>query len=385
MTQHSRRHLLLVAVLGAAALAITGCAPATTGPARSSTHGAAKHSPAPSAAPALDTAAPAPRLAIPCASLVPSAEITAYEGSVTLLQPSTIAAGDLSDSAGLIPTADYLRQAGNIDCIWSAGPVDHYAQDSTSVSQYIEITVQFDAASEWSANAPGYGIDGDDGGECDVDAVGGQCLLDHLVGTGTWIEVSSRKAQGNDPDQIQNIMNSAVAAVTAAGTPAAPTTTQTGTLPLGTNCTDFATMASIQAAVGSTGTVTASVLPSVPDDPTDIANWSASENQLAARPCAFTSGAATQVQLAWLPGGAWAWAEDKTQSLADVPLQSLTLTGLRAPDTAAIRCATGNASCIVDLVLGGNWIEATVPTTSTAADRRTAAIAVAQAIVTKLS
>jgi hypothetical protein len=36
-------------------------------------------------------------------------------------------------------------------------------------------------------------------------------------------------------------------------------------------------------------------------------------------------------------------------------------------------------------VLGGNWIESTVPATSTAPNKRTAATAVAQAIVTKLS
>jgi hypothetical protein len=98
----------------------------------------------------------------------------------------------------------------------------------------------------------------------------------------------------------------------------------------------------------------------------------------------FATGSTTQVQLAWIPGGAWAWAEDKTQPLADAPLQPLSLTGLGANDSASIRCASGSASCVVDLILGGDWIEATVPASSTAADKRAAATAVAQAIVTHL-
>ncbi|HEY5230563.1 MAG TPA: hypothetical protein VIJ11_06710, partial [Galbitalea sp.] len=83
-------------------------------------------------------------------------------------------------------------------------------------------------------------------------------------------------------------------------------------------------------------------------------------------------------------GGAWAWAEDKTQTLADAPLQTLHLTGLAVHDGAWIRCAAANASCIVDLTLGGDWIEVAVPATSTAANKRAAVTALAQAVVTKL-
>jgi hypothetical protein len=324
-------------------------------------------------------------LNVPCTSLATPAEITGYEGAVSAVPTAALAAGDLADAANQLPGSDYIREAGGIDCIWSASasPVDHYTTSTDGVPANIEISVQFNAAHAWSLYTPGLGVSGDEGGECDVDIVGGQCLSYHLVGGSTWINISTRKAQGSDPNLIENILNTAVAAVTAAGTPAAPTTPEAGTLALGTQCTDFASTAAVASAVGTSAAVTAST-PSQGAETGDIPEWFAAQDSLKDHPCIFTTGTTTQAQIAWIPGGAWAWAEDKTQTLADAPLQALHLTGLGPNDTASIRCAASDASCIVDLVLGGNWVEATVPATSTAASKRSAATAVAQAIVTKL-
>jgi hypothetical protein len=141
--------------------------------------------------------------------------------------------------------------------------------------------------------------------------------------------------------------------------------------------------AAVGTAVGTNAPITATV-PDQGQAQYALQNWYASQNLLKDHPCVFQSGSTIQANLAWIPGGAWAWAEDKTQALADAPLQTLSLTGLHVNDGAWIRCAAANAACTVDLILGGNWIEATVPATSTAANKRTAATAVAQAIVTKL-
>jgi hypothetical protein len=388
MTQRIPRALLVFLAVSAVTVGLAGCAPATTNGAGSSPgHATSTHTPIriKKIPPALDVTAPASRLSLPCTSLATQAVITGYQGPVTLVQPAALAAGDLADADNMIPSADYVRDAGGIDCIWSTGPVDHFDQTSNKVPSYIEITVQFDAQHAWSLEGPAIGLDGNDpsdGGECDVDLVGSICQLDHLVGAGTWIDVLGRHSTG--ANDIEAIHDSVIAAVTAAGTPTAPTTPQAGTLALGTLCTDFASTSAVQTALGTSAAIAASTPLQGSNDYSIIPVEYAAQDTLKDHPCIFTAGAATIAQVAWLPGGAWAWAEDKTQALADAPLQTLHLTGLGVNDGAWIRCAAANASCVVDLTLGGNWIEVALPATSTATNKRSAVAALAQAVVTKL-
>ena len=304
-------------------------------------------------------------------------------GAVTLVQPAALAAGDLADASNLIPSSDYIREAGGIDCIWSTGPVDHSEATDVTVPSYLEITVQFDAAHAWSIEGPAMGAENGDAGECDVDGVGSICQLDHLVGTGTWIDILGRHSTGGG-NEIGSLHDSVIAAVTAAGTPSAPIVPQVGTLTLGTQCTDFASTGAVQTALGTSAAIAASTPSQGADDYEPIPVEYAAQDSLKDHPCTFTSGSTTVAQVAWLPGGAWAWAEDKTQTLADAPLQSLQLAGLGVHGGAWIRCAASDASCVVDLVLGGDWIEVAIPATSVATNKRSAATALAQAVVTKL-
>jgi hypothetical protein len=323
--------------------------------------------------------APAPRLNIPCDTLVPQSAVTGYQGAVTLVQPSELAVGDLADADSLLPSADYIRETGGIQCIWSAGPVDNYLGFNGPVPALLEVTVQFDALSTWNIAASDFGVEGNSGGECDVDDPGSICQNEDLVGTSTWIEIYSRHATG--AGEVSLVENAARAAVTAAGTPSALPTPDAGTVPLGGQCTAIASTAEVASAVGTSSALTTSV-PDQGQADSAIQNWVAAQNQLNDHPCYYSAGSTVQAKLAWIPGGAWAWAEDKTQTLADSPLQTLAVTGLKAHEGAWIRCAASDASCIVDLVLGGNWIEATVPATSTAANKRTAATALAKSIAT---
>jgi hypothetical protein len=388
MTQQSPRAAIALVALAVAALALAGCAPATTaGATAGATHAPVKHTPVKHVAPALDTTAPAAQISTPCSSLVTPAEITAWQGSgVTAVAPAALAAGDLADASIQVPAADYIREAGGLVCLWSAGPVDEYLQGNGTVPSFLEITVQFGAGAEYALNAPGLGAENGRAGECDVDDPGSICQNDDLLGNGTWVEILSRHAVGTGTggDDIGTIETSVLAAVTAAGSPTGSTAPESGTTALGTQCTDFASTTDIQSAVGSAVTASTPDQGQTGTDPqTPI--WYPSQDVLKDHPCVFSTGSAVQARLAWIPGGAWAWAENKTQALADAPLQSLHLTGLGANDSASIRCAPGDAACVVDLVVGGNWIEAAVPASSTAANKRTAATAVAQAIVTHLA
>jgi hypothetical protein len=378
-----RLALLLAAIT---TLALVGCAPAVSGVTKGGgtkvgpptvSHPTAKPTRKP-ITPALDTAAPAARVNIPCNTLVPPSAVTGYQGSVPLIAQPALAAGDLADATNLLPAADYIRQAGGIQCLWAAGPVDNYLDGASPVPALLEVTVQFDAASTWPTVAQEIGAVNGSGGDCDVDSPGSVCQTEDLVNGTTWIEIYSRHAVG--AGEVSLIEDAAIASVKAAGTPSTLPTPQTGTLPLGTSCTALLPTTAAATGLGVSGALTAAV-PDQGQINYDLENWVASQNLLNDHPCVYSTGATAQATLAWIPGGAWAWAEDKTQSLANSPLTTLSLTGLHVHDGAWIRCASGNASCTVDLVLGGNWIEATVPASSTAGNKRTAATALAQAIV----
>ncbi len=390
MTPHRLRAPFALVALTATAFALAGCAPATTpgGSTPPATHAPAAHSPAKKSAPALDTTPPAELVSTPCSSLITPKELTDWQGSgVVAVAPALIAAGDLADTSIQIPAADYVRDAGGLVCLWSAGPVDDFGTGDAPEPSYLLITVQFNAGSQYALNAPGLGVvGGNRAGECDVDDPGSICQNDDLVGSGTWVEILSRHAVGTGAglNGIGTIEDSVLAALTAAGNPTGAAAPETGTTPLGSQCTDFADPAAIQAAVGSAVTASTPDQGQTGTDP-ETPIWFPSQDALKDHPCVFSTGSTVQAKLSWLPGGAWAWAENRSQALADAPLQALHVTGLGANDSASIRCAAGDASCVVDLVLGGNWIESTVPATSTAPNKRTAATAVAQAIVTKLS
>jgi hypothetical protein len=388
MTFHSPRTLLFAAALTAVVLGTVGCAPATSAPTASATSGAVsrtRHTPVRHLPPALDTKVPAAQITTPCSALITPQELTDWQGTgTTAIAPALVAAGDLSDPVIQLPVSDYVRAAGGLDCLWAAGPYDHYNPDPSAVPSYLEVTLQFNATAEYNLNAASLGASGGRAGECDVDDPGSICQIDDLVGT-TWIEIYSRKAVGTGAggNGIGTIETSVIAAVTAAGTPTGTPVPQTGTTQLGTQCTSFATTAAIQTAVGSSAALTATtpsqaqVFGSALSTPV----WIPSQDALKNHPCDFNSGATTQATIAWIPGGAWAWNEDKAQTLANAPLQTLHVSGEQAGDAAWIRCASSDSSCTVDLVLGGNWIETTVPATSTAGNKRTAVTKVAADIV----
>jgi len=101
---------------------------------------------------------------------------------------------------------------------------------------------------------------------------------------------------------------------------------------------------------------------------------------------AFLDSDAGVGSLATLPGGAWAWDEARTfLTLPSVP-EAVTIAGLSADDEAWLRCAPGDAYCLIDLVIGGNWVEAYVwpDDAGFSIDRRAGALAIGEAIVASL-
>jgi hypothetical protein len=89
-----------------------------------------------------------------------------------------------------------------------------------------------------------------------------------------------------------------------------------------------------------------------------------------------------------LPGGAWAWEEARAFITVPSVPEPVAIAGLAATDQAWIRCAPADTSCLVDLVVGGNWISVDVWSDQgmgpLGVDRRTAAITLATVIVGNL-
>jgi hypothetical protein len=375
-----------IILAAAATLALVGCAPASTSPTSSPTGGASSTPTPTPPPPALDQTAPAARIATPCSSLLTPQQLTNWQGPGTsLVASAAVAAGDLANATVQIPVSDYVRAAGGLDCLWSAGPYDHFTSGDDKVPSYLEITVQFNATAEYNANAGSDGASNGRAGECDVDDPGSICQLDDLVGS-TWIEIYSRHATGtaNGGNGIQPLETAVLASINAAGAPSGLPAPQAGTTALGTQCADFASTAQVQSAIGTSAAVLASTPKEVQEFGSALSTplWLPSQDALNDHPCIFTAGSKTQAEVSWIPGGAWAWNENKVQALTEAPLQTLQLTGEGPNDSASLRCAAAGASCTVDLVLGGNWIEVTVPPTSTAANRMDAVTKIAQAIVT---
>jgi len=203
------------------------------------------------------------------------------------------------------------------------------------------------------------------------------CTTDELVGT-TWVEVIALGAATTD--SADALGDAAVAAVSDAPVVAEPWTPPSETSALVTECVGIISNEAIQEATGQTVPLR-SVAPA--------GGWSidagAEENWGGPR-CAW------QYEnldvgigfLSTLPAGAWAWAE--ASEFLDSPApEALEVTGLPASDEAWLRCSPDDSTCVVDLILGGNWIQATLdqadPTFGEQYDVRDAATKIAEAIV----
>jgi hypothetical protein len=171
-----------------------------------------------------------------------------------------------------------------------------------------------------------------------------------------------------------------VSAVTAAGSGAALWTPPAGTTALPADCPGVITDATVQSALGLAVPVQAS---------SGGGGWSiesgARENWGGPH-CywALLDSDSGVGSLATLPGGAWAW--DEARAFITVPSapEVVSIAGLAAGDEAWLRCAAADAYCVIDLVLGGNWVEAYIWRDGPTPDRRAGALAVGAAIVASI-
>lgn len=245
-----------------------------------------------------------------------------------------------------IPESASIRAAGGIACEWAR----------PDLSQYVGVALRVlpDVSAEWWAFAETTGI-GEYNDWC-YDGLA-HCGTQSLV-RGMWVDAT---AQGGDVQEAAVALTNTLAY-------SVELTEVSGTRWLGSEgerrtCDDMLTDDVASAVLARQAEVY------VFDSGKSIAF--AAERLAGVSSCGVNERSAVLGTVSVLPGGAWAWESVQDQLIEE----AVTIAGA---DAATIRCSPADDGCVVDLVLGGDWIR--VGVLPEAGDPRAGAIALAGAI-----
>jgi hypothetical protein len=269
---------------------------------------------------------------------------------------------------GAGPAAQYsLRSLGGLACEWSNGLTR--SPDGTITLVGVEVMILPEGTSQYERWIAGY-LDGSP--SCRGEPV--YCDSNELIGT-TWVSITATATTGEGfADYAAEVRDR----VTNAGSGAAPWVPETTLGPGG--CGGIIADAAMSTALGI----------DLLGGPPHAGGWSiqaAADANFGTLQCIWYARDSDHPVsfLAALPGGAWAWKEaapDLTNPSVPVALD---VPGLAAEDEAWIRCTDLAAPCIVDLILGNDWIEFRVwnedQVNVPVVEPRTGAVAIATAIV----
>lgn len=374
-TRGSGISLLLAAALS---LSLAACTPPDSEPTPAASPTPSDATPTPT--PTVEAlSVPEPVIGVTCAELLPAAAVTAAF-------PDTLAVADAAHStlvagAAIVP-AYVARSLGGIACEWNNGQAYSDSRGSNPDYSGVRVTVLPNAGAQWDRYVEYYGSDG-------LGLFCGEvfppyplgCNGNDLVG-GHWVETTIFDASSA---AAATALHAAIlAAVGAAGPGADPWTAPADTLAIPSTCDAIAPTSAVQSALG----VAESLVASGP-----AGGWSlraGADVNAAVVNCnwLYYDADAGVGNLRVLPAGSWAWAEAYPALTMPSAPEPLVVTGLEADDEAWIRCASGNAECVVDLVVGGNWLEFEIWAEDglgrVTADRRAGASTIAQATVDSL-
>lgn len=352
----------------AVATVLTACGPAPVTPAATST---AAPTPSATVTPVATVfEAPWPAIDVDCGDLVSAATLGGlFTSGVAEVDPERTSI----EAANNIPYKYAAEQLGGIACEWSNGQPQSTKTGDNPAYKGTAVTIAPVSAAAWTEFASYYGLAGDRQVYCFDD-----CYADLFVGGRWWVEVSLESTDAGPPLSAFTAQVAAIeATITAASPVAAGWTAPDGTVALGT-CEAILPIASVQSALA----IASPLVASPPYGGVSLDGTARSA--LDALWCNFmpTDFDATAGTMHWLPGGEWAFNEARTFGLIDAPLEAIDVAGLETGDSAWLRCPA-SGGCTVDLIVGHNWIQFArqsddVPST---ADRRTALLAIAAAIV----
>lgn len=319
---------------------LVGCGAAA--PAPSPTAPSAPPNPSGTAAPT-EPDAPQPVLDLTCDDLA--------TGSLSLLLPAD---GDRTPrDGGARVTNDVrslggqysVRSAGGLACEWSNGQT--VGPDGTPALVGVEIMILPNGTSQFERWIEYYQ---DGAASCRDTSL--YCDSNELVGA-TWVTIT---ASGTSGDAFASYVTEVRDLVASAG-PGAELWTPPTALS-GSTCDGIVTAPAVASALGlDVGLRT--------EGP--HGGWSiqaAADENFGTIRCGwfFLDSDLAVGFLTALPGGAWAWDQAAGALTNPSTPAPLVVAGLTAQDEAWIRCADTGEACIVDLVLGDDWIEYRVET-----------------------
>ena len=352
----------LIAPIGIAVLlafSVTACGPDAQPSASKSPVAAA--TPSASATPVGRSAgAPASRYSVGCDELLPATSMAPlFTHAMTEVDPG---ANYRQARYPQLPQTYFVDQLGGVDCLWSDG---HAAEAG---GQLASLTVLPVSAARWKffleseiqpATATSYT-------ECTADEGDGEnsCEYDALI-NGSWLSVMLEAIVPTPdsnpsvmPTQVKSVVAGVVAALNAAGPPAAPATPTTSAVTLSNKPGAILTADQVKAAIGVRATV-ALDCKGIPDGPWSIANEAQQEVD-ASLGCFFTAGSSGGGYgfLYWLPGGEWAEKQAVAATSSERPLA---IAGLHDSDSAA-GFVNDEKGHVADILVGGNWVQISLST-----------------------
>lgn len=359
-------------VAGAALLLLSGCTPGTPTPTSSPT---AEASATPAPTPTVEPiSAPEPRLGLTCDAL---------EAALPLAATFSVPVSSVSRAAtefGAYPSMpeEYVvRSLGGLVCEFSNGEPQSVVRGNSTSYVGVRLLVLPDAVAGWERYVDLYDVVGTREVYCFSVGTGSSCTLNALAGT-AWVDA---EVVGAVTDTAATaVVDAMLAAVSAAGPGAEPWSPPADTMALPAECSGFIDAAGVMAATGLAGPFEVRGR--------DGGGWSL-------RGAAITTDDSPKCMIAFefadagigaistLVGGEWAAAEAQ----AIVGSTPLTVAGLSADDEAWLRCGPSDAWCVVDLVIGGNWIEVHLWEDEAGAplDRRTAIQSIAATVVANVT
>ena len=331
----------IAVVAGATLLLLTGCAPSAPTPVASPTAESATPTPTPTVE---TVSAPEPRLDLTCDQLAATLPLSAT--FATPVSSVSRARTEYGAHPGR-PEEYVVRSVGGLVCEFSNGQPQSRVRGGNPAYVGVRVLVLPEPGAQWDRYVDYYGIDATGTPFCSTSSGSPSCQLDALVAN-RWVDVVLYGAVSEAAGST--LANAVATAVSSAGAGAAPWSPPSDTLALPDECGAYISGASLQAITG----VTIPVAP-VASVGGGWSLWAGAEVIDDSPSCSlafegYEYGIGT---LNVLRGGEWAWDEARTL----VTSTPVTVAGLGADDEAWLRCGPADAWCIVDLLLGGNWLE----------------------------
>jgi len=345
MTPLSARCAGIAGVVLAVVLVTSGCSP--TEPASTPDP---VETPSASATPVAEPTEPTPLLDLACDELASSADLAvAIDAGIEGANPHESIRGAGAD----LPYTFAIEALGGIACQWSNG--EFYNSTFTTNPDYRGVRISLLPTTAADAETYGYSTSGDvdESIRCESDGYF-TCEGGVFVNDTWWIAYEADGVDGSNEADAKahffDLLSTAKTAVeSAADVPA--WTPPADTLAIGPSCPDIIPNATIESTF-DTGTEIGNDADIGYGDSYGI--YAAARAQLDANRCFWsTSDMAIVGTALWIPAGDWAWAESQSFDSVSDGLEPLEVTG----GEAWLNCQD-KALCVLDVVVGHNWIEA---------------------------